>query len=178
MLRNIEQKTGRTIADWVKVVRASGAKKHGELVTMLKSEHGFGHGHANLLVHLASGGLETSSDAGAQLLDAMFAGKRSATRPAYEALRSAIASLGPDVEVAPKKAYVSFRRKKQFALAQPSTVSRLDVGLNLKGITPAGRLESAAGFNAMCTHRVRVESADQIDGELLHWVRQAYDAAG
>ena len=178
MIRNIEQKTGQTIDHWVALVRARGTEKHGELVKMLKSDHGFGHGYANLVVHLARGGVETSAESGDQLLDAIFAGKRGATKPAYDALRQAIVSLGGDVEIAPKKAYVSFRRKKQFAIAQPSTVSRLDVGLNLKGVPPTGRLESAAGFNSMCTHRVRIESADQIDDELLGWVRQAYGAAG
>lgn len=178
MLRNIEEKTGHRIDHWVGLVRAREGAKHGELVAMLKNEHGFGHGHANLVVHLARGGLEQSQESGDQLLEAMFAGKKSGTRPAYDALRTAIGSLGTDIEVAPKKTYVSFRRKTQFALAQPSTATRLDVGLKLKGVSPHGRLESSAGFNAMCTHRVRVESADQIDDELLGWVRQAYDAAG
>jgi len=177
MIRNIEQKTGRHIDHWVALVRARGAEKHGELVKMLKSDHGFGHGYANLVVHLARGGAESGTQSGDQLVDAIFAGKRSATRPAYDALCLAITSLGSDVEIAPKKAYVSFRRKKQFAIAQPST-TRLDLGLNLKGVQPSGRLESAAGFNSMCTHRVRIESSDQIDDELLGWVRQAYGAAG
>lgn len=177
MIRNIEQKTGRTIDDWVSLVRARGAEKHGELVKMLKSDHGFGHGYANLVVHLARGGAESGAQSSDQLLESIFAGKRGAFMPAYEALRKAIDSLGSDVEIAPKKAYVSFRRKKQFVIAQPST-ARLDVGLNLKGVQPGGRLESAAGFNAMCTHRVRIASADQIDDELLGWIRQAYEAAG
>ncbi len=178
MLRNIETKTGHSIEHWLGVVKASGTEKHGELVKMLKSDHGFTHGYANLVVHLARGGLDTEGGSGDQLIAAMFAGKRGASRPAYDVLEAAIQSLGSDVEVAPKKSYVSFRRKKQFAIAQPSAVSRLDVGLNLKGVPPGGRLESAASFNSMCSHRIRVESADQIDDELLEWVRQAYEGAG
>jgi predicted transport protein len=145
---------------------------------MLKSDHGFTHGYANLVVHLARGGLDTGGGSGDQLIEVMFAGKRGASRPAYDVLEAAIQSLGSDVEVAPKKSYVSFRRRKQFAIAQPSAASRLDVGLNLKGVPPGGRLESAASFNSMCSHRIRVESADQIDDELLEWVRQAYESAG
>lgn len=30
----------------------------------------------------------------------------------------------------------------------------------------------------MCTHRVRIEQTDEIDSELLGWIKQAYDAAG
>jgi len=99
-------------------------------------------------------------------------------KPAYDAVREAILGFGDDVEPSPKKAYVSFRRKKQFVLVQPSTATRLDVGLNLKGVEPSGRLESAEGFNAMCTHRVRVESAGAVDAELVAWLRRAYEAAG
>ena len=65
----------------------------------------------------------------------------------------------------------------RFELAYPSTL-RLDVGLSLEGVPTSSRLESAAGFNAMCTHRVRVESPSQIDDELPGWIRQAYEPAG
>ena len=60
---------------------------------------------------------------------------------------------------------------------QPSTATRLDVGLNLKGVAPAGRLEASGSFNAMCTHRVRVESAAAADKELIGWLKKAYEAA-
>ena len=40
------------------------------------------------------------------------------------------------------------------------------------------RLESSATFNALFTHRVRVRSDDDVDAELVGWLRQAYDRAG
>jgi hypothetical protein len=79
--------------------------------------------------------------------------------------------------VSPKKAYVSIRRSKQFAIIQPSTATRLDVGINLKGTKPTGRLEASGSFNAMVTHRVRVATIDDVDKELLGWLKQAYEAA-
>ncbi len=87
-------------------------------------------------------------------------------------------SLGPDVEVAPKKLNVSLRRRRQFALVQPSTRTRLDLGLNLPGVAPAGRLEASGSFNAMVSHRVKLAGPDDLDGEVLGWLRAAYDAAG
>jgi Domain of unknown function (DUF4287) len=47
---SIEKKYGRPIAEWQQLIHASQLTKHMELVTMLKAEHGFGHGHANALV--------------------------------------------------------------------------------------------------------------------------------
>jgi Domain of unknown function (DUF5655) len=88
-----------------------------------------------------------------------------------------ITAFGDDVQLAPKKGYVSLRRRKQFAKLQPSGAGRIDVGLILPGEPAQDRLEPAAGFNALFTHRVRVSSAADIDAELIGWLRQAYDRA-
>jgi len=72
---------------------------------------------------------------------------------------------------------VSLRRSKQFGLIQPSTATRVDVGLNLKGVGAKGRLEASGSFNSMCTHRVRLENAKQVDAELPGWLRKACDNA-
>jgi len=47
---SIEKKYGRPIAEWKAMVRARLPAKHMELVAMLKTEHGMGHGHANAIV--------------------------------------------------------------------------------------------------------------------------------
>jgi hypothetical protein len=91
--------------------------------------------------------------------------------------RRAVGGFGSDVEIAPKKAYVSLRRSKQFGLVQPSTKTRVDIGLVLRDTEPAGRLEASGSFNAMVTHRVRVEDKASVDDELIAWLRKAYDAA-
>jgi hypothetical protein len=85
---------------------------------------------------------------------------------------------GPDVEIAPKKANVSLRRRKQFALLQPTTRTRLDLGLILKASEPEGRLEASGSFNAMFTHRVKLAAPDDIDAEVLAWLKAAYEEAG
>jgi hypothetical protein len=47
---SIEKTYGKPIAQWLDVLRQAGLRKHMELVSLLKSEHGMGHGHANALV--------------------------------------------------------------------------------------------------------------------------------
>jgi predicted transport protein len=49
--------------------------------------------------------------------------------PIYDTLHTAITNIGADIETAPKKSAVSFRVKRQFALIQPSTKKRIDIGL-------------------------------------------------
>lgn len=177
MIQNLHEKTGKSLDDWLRIVGAQTGKKHGELVKYLKTEHGLTHGYANLVVHKA-----LASDAGStadadDLVEGQYAGARAALRPAYDALLTMVRKFGPDVEVAPKKAYVSLRRSKQVAILQPSTATRLDVGLNLKGTPPTARLEASGSFNSMVSHRVRVTSLKDVDAELEGWLRAAYDAA-
>lgn len=176
MVRNLEDKTGKTLEAWLTVTNASGLVKHGQIVKMLKQDHGVTHGFANLIAHHAlrqDQAPETSDD----LVTRQYAGPKAGLRPIYNALLAAVGGFGNDIEIAPKKAYVSLRRTKQFALVQPSTRTRVDVGLNLKGVEATERLEVSGSFNAMCSHRVRVTDRDQVDDELIAWLRRAYDDA-
>jgi len=174
-IANLEKKTGKTLGAWIKIAKASKRARHGELVAFLKSEHGLTHGYANLVAHrtLKSAAGDAAPD---DLVATQYSGKKAGLRPIYDALIAKVNKLG-DVEVSPKKAYVSLRRAKQFAILQPSTASRLDVGINLKGVKPAGRLEASGSFNSMVSHRVRVEAVKDVDKELVGWLKQAYDAA-
>lgn len=182
MIANLPEKTGRPLEAWITEVRSSGLEKHGHIVAMLKQQ-GVSHGYANLIAHLAregsageAGGRSAAQPAPADLVAAQFEGKED-LRPIYDRIANAVKDFGDDVEFAPKKAYVSLRRSKQFGLLQPSTKTRLDVGIKLKDAAPAGRLEASGSWNAMVTHRVRVAAKDEVDDELIGWLRRAYDDA-
>lgn len=94
--------------------------------------------------------------------------------PIYEALAERILSFGNDIKVSPKKDSVSFIRKRQFALVKPATKTRIDLGLKLKGKPLTDRLENSGPFGAMCSHRVRITTAAEIDQELNDWLKEAY----
>lgn len=178
MVANLEANTGKSLEQWTKVAHGSGRKKHGELVTWLKSEHGLTHGYANLVAHSTfKSDAASQTESGTDLVAAMFDGDRAALRPIFDALLRKIRAFGPDVEESPKKGYLSLRRKTQFATLHPSTKTRLDVGLKLRTVPPAGRLEASGSWNTMVTHRVRLESVKDVDAELVRWMKQAYDQA-
>lgn len=176
-IANIEKNTGKKLNDWIAIVNKSGFLKHGELVNFLKEKHGFTHGNANVVVHFAkqshAGAAENSDD----LIVSQYKGKEN-LKPWYDKIMADVNKFGKDIEIAPKKAYVSLRRKKQFAILQPSTKDRLDVCLNIKGIAPSGNVEEGAKWNAMCTHRIRVEDEKTINKDLIGWIKKAYDQAG
>lgn len=177
MEANIAEKTGRPVDEWVTLARKSGLQKHGEIVKYLKTDHGFTHGYANLVAHYALQSGAAQMDDG-DLVTAQYAGPKAELKPIYDAVLKAAKNFGPDLEIAPKKAYVSLRRKKQFALVQPSTKTRVDLGINLKGKAPAGRLQASGSFNAMVSHRVQLTSPQEVDAEVVSWLREAFDAAG
>lgn len=176
MIANLKDKTGKDLAAWKKLVAKSGCVKHGEIVKWLKTEHAMTHGFANLVAHK-----HLASDAGSagetDLVAAQYAAKKEALRPIYDKLAKAVQKFGKDVELSPKKAYVSLRRSKQFGLIQPSTATRVDLGLNLKGDPAGERLEAAGSWNSMCSHRVRLSSAKDVDAEVIAWLREAYGRA-
>jgi hypothetical protein len=177
MESNIAEKTGRPVADWIGVVKKSGLQKHGAIVKFLKTDHGFTHGYANLVAHQALKSSAAHQD-DTDLVAAQYAGPKADLKPIYDKIIKAAKAFGADLEIAPKKAYVSLRRKKQFALVQPSTRTRVDLGVNLKGKEPAGRLEASGSFNAMVSHRVRLENAGDFDAEVKRWLKEAYELAG
>lgn len=178
-LANIEKRTGKTLAELGAIVRGSGLEKHGELVAMLKSTLGMGHGDANTLVHTvrqSAGPAAARATSADEVLDGLYAGPKAALRPIHDKLIVALRKFG-EFEEAPKKTYVSYRRKKQFATIGPATNTRVEVGLNMKGVAATDRLEQLPP-GQMCNYRVKLTDAAQVDAELVAWIRTAYDAAG
>ncbi|MEM6806166.1 MAG: DUF4287 domain-containing protein, partial [Bacteroidota bacterium] len=175
MIQNLESNTGKSLQVWIDIVKASGLEKHMQIIKFLKSEHGFTHGFANLVAHKARASDAGSAESLDSLVDAQYSKGKEALRPLYDKLITAIQDFGSDVEIAPKKAYVSLRRKKQFGIIQPSTKSRMDVGINLKGEEPTERLETSGSFNTMVSHRVRTSQVEDIDADLIAWLKLAYD---
>jgi hypothetical protein len=177
-VRNIEATYGKPLGHWFAVIDASGLTKHNQVVAMLKADHGLAHGAAHRVSLLARQRHDVGEAAPADPADALYAGSKAGLRPLHDALLSQIRALGA-FDIAPKKGYLSLRRRKQFAMVQPSTTSRIDLGLILPGTTPVtSRLESAAKFNALFTHRVRITAATDLDDELRAWLATAYALAG
>lgn len=178
-LENLEKRTGKSLAELSAILRSSGLAKHGELRDFLKRELAMGHGDANTMVHhylgQANAAPATSEPNPADELDEIYAGPKASLRPIHEALIREINQFGPH-EVVPKKAYISLRRKKQFAMIGPATNTRVEVGLNMKGVPATERLiEQPAG--GMCNYKVKLTRPDEVDAELIAWIRQAFDSA-
>ncbi len=169
-LKNIEKKTGKSFAELRTMILASGLGKVGLIRDMLKTDLGLGHGDANALAILA---LKPVSEA--DPVDEIYSGPKSALRPIHDKIMAEFHKLG-EFEIAPKKTYLSLRRKKQFAMLGPATNSRIELGLNMKDVPATERL-LAEKPGGMCQYKVKITDTGEVDKELLAWVRTAYDAS-
>ena len=171
MINNLPEKTGKSLSEWQALVAKSAAVKHGEIMKLLKGEHGVTHGFANLIAQKCIGNMDVSAD---DHVINQYQGKE-ALKPIHDAIVAYVRGYGDELDISPKKTSVSLRRKKQFALIQPSTKTRIDLGINLKGVEPTGRLEAMSG---MCTHKIKLTGVEDFDGDVKAWLDQAFDRAG
>lgn len=175
MIENLHKNTGKTLEEWMRIVAKEDLVKHGEIVKYLKETHKLTHGYANLIAHKSKESITGSAGNNDDLIVLQYKGKES-LKPIYDKLISDIQSFGGDIEIAPKNTYVSLRRKKQFATLQAATKTRFEIGINLKGQEPIGKLE-AEKPNAMCSHKIRITNINEIDAEIINWLKTAYENA-
>jgi hypothetical protein len=185
-LKNIQAKTGQTISALHAAVLGSGLAKHGERRSWLMEQFKLGYGDANMVAGFMGKPLPDLGDTDAPAaaapaahgdpLDAIYAGAKAHLRPLHDAVVQAAAALGT-FESAPKKSYVSLRRKKQFAMVGPATKDAVEIGLNAKALPPHARLKVQPP-GAMCPATIRLSSLAEVDAELKGWLKLAFDAAG
>lgn len=178
-VENLQKRTGRTLEQLYAWLRETGLEKHGQLRDAAKSELGMGHGDANTLVTLflrAAGKASPPAATADAAVDEIYIGAKAALRPIHDRVMAAVDGLG-NFEIAPKKAYLSLRRKKQFAMVGPATKSQVEIGLNAKQLEGGDRL-IAQKPGGMCQYKIRLAAPDEVDDELVRWIRAAYDEAG
>jgi predicted transport protein len=176
IIDNMPEKTGRSLEAWFAEIEKAGLEAHTPIMKLLKGDHGVTHGFANTISNLYRQRQEGGPAAGDDLIQAQYS-KKPGLKPFYDRLIKEVQAFGDDVELAPKKAYVSLRRAKQFAILQPSTKSRMDVGINLKGAAASGALLEGDKWSGMCTHHIQIHSLEDVNEEVIGWLRKAYESA-
>jgi predicted transport protein len=181
VIANLPAKTGRDFESWVALTReqaiaGQGMSKNGEVLNWLKREHGLGHSTAFIIATEALKPADYVEPTDEQLVDTQYAGPKAALRPIYEQVLAHVRTLGDDIRIETRQSYVAFARAKQFALVQPSTKTRVDLGLVLPNVEPSGRLVASSNFGSgSINRRVALATAVEVDGEIEGWLWQAYE---
>jgi hypothetical protein len=182
-IANLKQKTGRTLDEWIQLVQVSGPPTEKERREWLKTEHKLGTNAAWWIAERADGkGLEDGDPAAylkaaVDYVDAMYAGSKTGLRPLYDQLLDLGLKLGPDVKACPCKTIVPLYRNHVFAQLKPTTRTRLDLGLALGKTKVPKRLLDTGGLakGDRITHRIPIAAAADIDDEVKHWLKKAYE---
>ena len=175
MLENMKEKTGHTLEER-KVIRAyQKLVKHGEIVKFLKETHNVTHGYASEIGLKVLGSDADSSANTEDFIESQYKGKEH-LKAFYDKLLAEIGNFGGDFEIAPKKTYVSLKRKKQFVILNPASKARFEIGFNLKGVEAAGKLENEKP-NGICSHKINLADISEIDEEVIGYIKLAFDKA-
>jgi hypothetical protein len=176
-LKNVQDRTGKTLEEWLRVVEKSGPITEKERIAWLKEKHGITTNYALWIARRVDGGGTPESYDPDAMVEAMFAGKKAGLRPIYNCMLALAFGLGKDVRVSPGKTIVPFYRKHVFAQVKPTTTTRIDIGFAFKDMKPSGKLISTGGFEKgdRITHRIPVASVEEIDAEVRKCLKHAYE---
>ena len=179
----LKQKTGRSLDEWLRLIKKSGPKDEKARREWLKTEHGLGTNSAWWLAERAEGKGKEAGDPDLYLenaekdVDKMYSGGKAHLRPIYDALLKLGLKIGKDAKACPCQTIVPLYRNHVFAQIKPTTQTRIDMGFALGDMKPTGRLIDTGGFakKDRITHRIPITSLEDIDDEVKHWLKVAYD---
>ena len=182
-IAELKQKTGRTLEEWLRLIKKSGPKDEKARREWLKTEYGLGTNSAWWLAERADGkGAEVGDPdeylkAAEGYVENMFSGGKAGLRPIYDALLKLGLSTGKDAKACPCQTIVPLYRNHVFAQIKPTTRTRIDFGFALGDTKVKGRLIGTGGLakKDRITHRIEITSLKDIDDEVKHWLRVAYD---
>ena len=179
----LKQKTGRSLDEWLKLIRQEGPPTEKERRDWLKENFGLGTNSAWWLAERSLGKGEEAGDPDAYLRAAekyvaeMFAGKKTGLRPLYDKLLQVGLKTGKDVKACPCQTIVPLYRNHVFAQIKPTTQTRIDLGFALGNMKTPKRLIDTGGYakKDRITHRIEISSLKDIDDDVKHWLKVAYD---
>jgi hypothetical protein len=182
-IAELKPKTGRTLEEWLAHIKKAGPKDEKERRAWLKEKHGLGTNTAWWLAERAEGKGEESGDPDRYLeaaerdVEKMFSGGKAKLRPLYDALLKLGLKTGKEAKACPCQTIVPLYRNHVFAQIKPTTQTRIDLGFALGDMKPEGRLIDTGGFakKDRITHRIPITSKEDIDDEVKHWLKVAYD---
>ncbi len=179
-LENIQAKTGKSLVELCQIVKDNGLEKHGQIRTYMMETFDIGYGDANLIASYVRNpndpGFSNSEQIDVDpLISQIYSGAKEKFFPLHQKLMGEIETFG-EFTIAPKKSNVSLRRKRQFVLLGPATNSRFEVGLNLKKEISDARIKPQPK-GSMCNYIVVVNFLNEVDDQLVDWMRMAYEEA-
>lgn len=174
-LARIQERSDTSLDEAFRILGASDLEGRDGLRDLLEERTGMDRDDAETLVHVFR---QRGEDAPRTLegeLDRIYSGERRELRRIHDIILERLERLG-DFEVSAKKAYVSLRRQRRFATVGPVRKTHVEVGLDAEALEPGERLRRDGLGGSR--YSVRISDPEEVDDELLEWVRIAFESAG
>jgi hypothetical protein len=173
---SLAARTGRPLREWVALVQASGVDPldQNAVRRWLRTEHGVPQNSQWAIADSAARAAGWTPPTVAEYIDSQYAGPKAALRPIFDTLAVAIGELGDDVTTEGRGTYTPFVRGRQFAAVAAAARDRVDLGLRFADPPSTGRLQPARA-PGQATHKVSLRSVQEVDDEVRHLLRLAYE---
>jgi uncharacterized protein DUF5655 len=169
--RLLKERTGEGVDTWNRRIKKEALKDEKSLRAWLTRQGVTGYAQ-NMLVMERFGYPDFLLASADELVDGQYA-DRPQLRPILDALLEAAAGLG-EVTIQTRKTYVSLvSPRRTFARIQPTTKSRVDLGLRLERQKPGGRLQPSKIHETMPI-QISFTTPAEVDAEALDWLQKAY----
>jgi Domain of unknown function (DUF5655) len=170
-IRVLERQTGESLQTWNRRIAAQRFSTERSLRSWLVAQGVSGYARS-LLVMETFGYPDYVQASAGELIDQQYA-DRPHLKPICEAIIAASTALG-NVTIQARKTFVSLLTpRRTFARVQPTTKTRLDLGLRLESRKAGGRLERSRIHETMPL-QVSLHTLDDLDDRVREWLRQAY----
>lgn len=172
ILRNLEEKTGKTLEQWISILKKAKVSDKKSVMDFLKNTHSLGHFQAQKIFECFDGKdmYENTDD----FIPALF--NSSDLLKAYKKVETTITKFGNDVRIQPCKTYIPFYRKNQFALIKVSKDKKVIIGLNLPDDFKNERFKkSKTGGSERINYQTTLETISDFDKEIIEIITSAYN---
>jgi hypothetical protein len=172
---NLKLSTGKVLNQWLVELKNSKIEKRNDIIKWLKESQGFGHMNASLLVGIYLNGGKLVYGSEANLLENQIE-KYESLRPLFEFVSQKILNQFPDCTMIPKKTYISFTVKREFA-AMNIKANELRLGMDLGSKPFSSTLEKSklTGPMPRISHMVILKDQNDFDDNVVNWLTESYN---
>jgi hypothetical protein len=173
LLDTLDEKTGKSLKDWMKIIKTSGEEKVTKITKWIKTEHKLNHSQANMLASVyLNDGKPVHGDF-ESLFSALLDGKEK-IKPVYDKLLNSISENFEGYKVTPRKTYVQLDDKRCFAVIKINKTN-VRLGMDLGNQPVSYYVQKAKSLGAMprFSHMIEFKSTDDIDSKMFEFIEQS-----
>ena len=170
-IQTAKEKTGKTLEEWLPVVKKSGLGRQTEITNWLKTEHRLNHLQASLLAGLYLNNGSPVYQNETSLLANQFL-KCAGMRPLFDAVSTKILEAFPEAQLIPKKTYLSYAITREFAAIniKPKEI-RLGMDLGDTSFTETLQQSKLTGPMPRISHMVVINGIHQFDEKVYAYLQ-------